>query len=278
MNVAKRSPLVTLFLAAYALSFWIIPLHVQGFPVFPYGPDAALILVSAAVAGRRGVRQIFSTLRSWRARPRWYALAILVPVGIALSAVFLTVVLGGDTSALPGLRSLLEFIVILPLMIVIGGALGEEPAWRGFALPVLQQRHRPVVAVALLTLGHAVWHLPLLVAPDAPAPIPWLLELAGGAIVLAWLMNVTGQIWVPVVLHGAHNMSQQAFMSEFDGSDLVTVQWLTAVGWVCMASVIVWKTRGRLAPAGRAPLTVPISEPLGEGLARHAVPTLSHHS
>jgi len=261
MNVVKRWPLLAFFIAAYALSFWIVPLEVDGFPLFPYGPDAALIAVAAALAGRRGVRQTFRALRQWRTGPGWYAFAVVAPVAIAVPAVFTTALIAGDTSSLPGAGSVLEFVLVLPLMIVIGGALGEEPAWRGFALPLLQQRHHPVVAVTLLAAAHAIWHLPLLLAPDGPATAPWLLELAGGAIVLAWLMNATGRIWVPVVLHGAHNMTQQAFLSGFSGSDLVTVQWVTAAGWVLLGSLVLWRTRGMLAPAGQAPLTTPIHQP-----------------
>jgi len=78
--------------------------------------------------------------------------------------------------------------------------------------------------------------------------------------VLAWLMNCTGRILLPIILHGARNMYEQAFMSTFTGSDLVNVQWLTAAGWTLVALIIIWRTRGTLAPAGQRALTVPLHQ------------------
>ncbi|MCD2195790.1 CPBP family glutamic-type intramembrane protease [Actinomycetospora endophytica] len=45
----------------------------------------------------------------------------------------------------------------------LDGPLGEEPGWRGFALPGLQARLSPLAAtaIAILAVVVTVWHLPL---------------------------------------------------------------------------------------------------------------------
>jgi membrane protease YdiL (CAAX protease family) len=42
----------------------------------------------------------------------------------------------------------------------LDGPMGEEPGWRGFALPGLQASRSPLVAALILAPLIAVWHLP----------------------------------------------------------------------------------------------------------------------
>ena len=51
----------------------------------------------------------------------------------------------------------LSFVAIL----VLGGPLGEEPGWRGFALPRLLGRMNALAASLVLGILWVVWHLPL---------------------------------------------------------------------------------------------------------------------
>ena len=186
MNHAQRQ--LTLFvLLTYALSWWVLPLHVPGFPVFPYGPDIAALVVVGFTAGRPGCRELIGRLRRWQVPPRWLVLAVGLPASIALAAVAALRLVGGSSTPIPGPGSLLEFVLVLPLMVLIGGALGEELGWRGYALPSLQLRHHPLAAVGILTLVHLVWHLPLFFVNDPPLLVPFAAELAGGGLVLAWI-------------------------------------------------------------------------------------------
>jgi membrane protease YdiL (CAAX protease family) len=245
MNV-RRHRLTVFVLLAYATSWWVVPLHISGFPVFPYGPDFAAVAVAGLAAGRPGIAALMARLRSWRVRPRWFAVAVGLPVGIALVSVAALRLTRGPQTPTPGPASLLEFFVVLPVMVLIGGALGEELGWRGFALPTLQRRHHPLVAVLILTGLHLGWHLPLFLVIDPPLVVPFTVELAGGGLVLAWVANRNDSLWPVVLTHGAHNMAQQAFMSGLSGSDLAAIQWLTAVGWLVAGTVVLAGTRGRL--------------------------------
>jgi membrane protease YdiL (CAAX protease family) len=256
--IVVRHRFILFSLLAYALSWWVLPLHLPGFPVFPYGPDLAALAVVGVTAGRPGVRALVGRLRQWHAEPRWFVLALALPAGIALAAVTAVQLRGGPHAPMPGLSSWVEFVVILPLMILVGGALGEELGWRGFALPMLQERHHPLVAVGVLTAVHLLWHLPLFLAANPPLLVPFAVELGGGGLVLAWMANRTGTLWPVIVTHGAHNMAQQAFMSGLGPADLVTVQWLTAAGWGIAGVAVVMATRGRLSrPADVSKILVP---------------------
>jgi uncharacterized protein len=249
------------FLLAYACTWWVVPFGSDDFPVFPYGPDVALFLLVGACVGRSGIRRILSSLKQWRAHPKWYLFVIVTPTVLGLAATYGTRLFGSSSAAMPGPSSAFEFIVLIPIQILVGGALGEELGWRGYVLPALQRRHRPLVAVLILGVGHVVWHVPLFFTSEPTPYVPFTVELLAGGVVLAWIMNSTGRITLAILLHGVHNATQDAFMGGLHGADYVALNWLTAVGWAAVAVIIIWRTHGTLTSGQPAPFTVPLYEP-----------------
>jgi membrane protease YdiL (CAAX protease family) len=256
------------FVLAYACTWWVVPLGSDNFPVFPYGPDLALLLLVGWLVGRRGIRRILSSLTRWRAHPKWYAFVILAPTAVALVAIFGTRLLGADSSAMPDPSSAWKFVLLIPIQIVIGGPLGEELGWRGHVLPALQQRYVPLVAVLLLGIGHVIWHLPLFFTSEPTPFTPFTIELLCGGVVLAWIMNSTGRITLAILLHGIHNASQDAFMGGLHGADYVTLNWLTAAGWAALATIVIWRTRGSLTSGATQPFTIPLTHPAARPVPR----------
>jgi membrane protease YdiL (CAAX protease family) len=128
----------------------------------------------------------------WRVRPVWYAAALLLSVGIALSATLLNVLLGArppssaELGAWPGLVPTFFLLLLVP---GIGGA-WEEPGWRGYALPYLQAGRSALVASLVLGVVWAFWHLPLMVY----GTVPWsdIAYVVVQTVVYTWLFNSTG--------------------------------------------------------------------------------------
>src|SRR5438045_8564782 len=56
----------------------------------PLGPLVAVILVTAIVSGRPGLREFFSRLVRWRVGVKWYAITFATPVLLCLIAVAIT--------------------------------------------------------------------------------------------------------------------------------------------------------------------------------------------
>src|SRR5436190_9435610 len=99
------------------------------------GPTLGAIVVTAATGGRPGLRQFFRRYVQVRARLRWYLLVLLGYPLIGLLAASAAFGLAPFQIALA--QWALIFTVYLPavLIVMIFPALGEEPGWRGFALP-----------------------------------------------------------------------------------------------------------------------------------------------
>ena len=177
--------LVTFFCLAYLLSFypWIIAL-VRGRTSGPnpFGPFIAAIIIAALAGGKSEVKTLLGRLVRARVGWRWYVFIFGVPIVICLAAVAIVIPLFGLQPVVPTadkLRELPERFIFIFLFI----GLGEEPGWRGFALPKLQENHSPLIASLILAPLWAVWHLPL-IGNEFPWPIvpAFLLSLFGAPL------------------------------------------------------------------------------------------------
>jgi uncharacterized protein len=103
---------------------------------------------------------------------------------------------------------------LLPLFLVIltlTDGLGEELAWRGFALPRLLTRYNALVASVVLGVIWALWHLPLLWTEGGPMyqlPV-WLLllDVTAKSVLFTWVfLHTRGSVLIAMLFHGATNL------------------------------------------------------------------------
>ena len=166
MSLLRRYPLIAFFVLAFALSWWAWPLYALDLspsPIVP-GPFVAAFIVLAITRGKTGVVGLLRRMVRWRVGVQSYAAALLLPIVVALTAVALNILLLGaqrtsSAAELGGLPSLIPTFFILLLIPGIGGA-WEEPGFRGYALPVLQNGRSALFAALILGVLWAFWHLP----------------------------------------------------------------------------------------------------------------------
>ena len=123
---------------------------------------------------------------------------------------------------------------LLITAVIFGGQ--EEPGWRGFALPRLEERHSPLVATLILGLGWGVWHIPLYGLAGFVVPLVL-------AFYYSWLYNRTRSILLCILLHGSFTAAQDHLLLSAD-SPIVDVVLLCT--YVVGAGVLIAATRGRL--------------------------------
>jgi uncharacterized protein len=242
-SVVKRRPLIAFFLLSYAFSWW--PWVLYAFDLLPqpiagFGPFLAAVLVLAVTSGKSGIVRLLRRMVRWRVGLRWYAVALLLPVAITLTAAVFNVLLGArapSAAELGGWTGLFSTFAILLLVPGLGGA-WEEPGWRGYALPRLQARLSALVASLILWVGVAVWHLPLMVVGE----VHWsdIVFLLGFVIVFNWVFNnANGSVLILMLMHAANNTFSGSFVGPmFSGADSATQAWLFAALW-CAAAIVV---------------------------------------
>lgn len=186
---------------------------------FAFGPTVAGIIVTAVVAGRAGLADLWRRVTLVRVAPRWIATVLLLPVllaAVSLAAAFL--INGLRPFGFDLLLPLSAFVPLLLYMLICTG-LAEEVGWRGYALPELQRRHTAEKASWLLGIGWGLWHIPsVLIGPYllgqvhlglvVPILVGLTVGIVGWTIVLTWIYNHTHSVFWIIVLHGWYNTVQ----------------------------------------------------------------------
>jgi len=264
MTFMKRHPLITFFVLAYALSWWpwlLYTVHLFPFPLLATGPALAALLMTEIIGGWAGTKALLLRLVQWRARPRWYAVVLLLPVVIWGAAVMLNVLLGAPAPAVAQLVGWpsLALGFLLYLVNPLQGPLGEEPGWRGFALPRLQSKWSALVASLILSVFWAGWHVPLILSGQIPWPL--LLSIIPLAILFSWVYNGTnGSLFMVLVFHASFDALGDFVYPLFTGPDLIRDYVLIAVVASLVALLVVLASGpARLSRASKQ-VTTPVAE------------------
>jgi uncharacterized protein len=216
------------------------------------GPFLAAFVMTGATEGREGVRRLLRRFVLWRVGLRWYLFAFVgIPVIGVLSVVFIPGVLGSfkGLGALAPLSLLGVFVYVL----FLGGALGEEPGWRGFALPRLQSLHGPLLGTLILGPLWALWHLPLFLTPWNELTtfnvVVFVLATTCFAIMYTWVFNNTkGSVLMAILIHASFNASVTGILAPLFPAPILSDYGLLPLlgGFGVFAVVLVALTRGRL--------------------------------
>ena len=233
--VMLRHPLFSYFFMAYAYS-WImtIPVILSEWGMLPAsffnigfiikafaGPFLAAIIMVRLTEGKEGMARFRRRFFQVRAGWQWYLFILL---GIPALWVVGILVQPGTLASFQGFPrgSLVYYLIFYLINFVIifffGGPLAEEPGWRGFALPRIQQQFSPMRGALLLGVVWAFWHLPdFLTRAQGGGPgtgwgefftnLPiFVLLVVALNIVMTWVYNHTGgSIFIAILLHAAIN-------------------------------------------------------------------------
>jgi len=212
-------PVTAFVLGAYAYT-WIIsaPAYYMDLSWTPwlliyvgsFGPpiSAATVTWLQGESVRAWARQI----GRWRVGWPWWIVAFGAPIGIIAVTTGILVAIGGPVdpaqlSASPGLIA-----VVFLFGLTVSGGLNEEPGWRGFMQPHLNDRYSALTASLIVGVVWAVWHLPYFFIPITPHSgftsvnqIGWFVGIMLLSIILAWAYNNTGSVLIVMVLHAMAN-------------------------------------------------------------------------
>jgi uncharacterized protein len=172
------------------------------------GPTLAAYVAVLTTRSQSPLTEFHSRLCRWRGTAWWCAVALALPVAVAVAPAIGAIVVHPDFLRVIPVRPW-YLLVLLFFKMVVGGGL-EELGWRGIAQPEMERPiNRPVAAV-LVGLIWALWHLPLFVLPGVAQygtnfPV-FAVGVVGNAMMLAWLYGRTESILLCIVFHATLNV------------------------------------------------------------------------
>lgn len=224
MSAAAPAPggrVLAFFLLACALS-WLdwglviasargwIPWRIGANPWGSFGPALAALLLAARDGGRAGVRDLLRLRARFSAARGTLAMALLAPLAIVALAIGASV-LAGESPGAAVMPDPVETLVLALAIAFVGGPLGEEIGWRGYALPRLLSSQSALVASLVVAAMWAVWHLPLFWLPGAAqegSSIPGFVALVAAFSIVTtalWLRG-GGSLGVAIAFHWSINL------------------------------------------------------------------------
>jgi membrane protease YdiL (CAAX protease family) len=215
-KIARKYPNLLFFVLSFCFSWtlWILSLIVwqrwfapDRFPWWFFGslvlgsnaPAIAAVIMAGLLHGVSGVKRLLQKLLVWRIGFRWYLAAVGIPTVGILAAMGIFTLSGGALGTIDLSRWFL--VLLVPLFALPAGVVGEEIAWRGYALPALQWRYSALKSSMILGVLWALWHAPAYWAPSGaiisgrpvtPASVGfYMIFLIGVSIIMTWLHNNT---------------------------------------------------------------------------------------
>jgi membrane protease YdiL (CAAX protease family) len=252
------------FVALAVLIAWF-PWYTTGTGFLVFGPSIAGVITIALTGGKEGLRDLGQRALRWRVGILWWAVALFFTGLTVLPAIAINVALGGGLPSFAFFKQEWHLIPVYFLITMLGGPLGEEFGWRGFALPNLQRKRGPLVASIIIGVVWALWHLPQFLQPESfhaqiglrYLPLYVVSEICL-AIIITWVYNKTGGSLLVggIILHNADNfwgvtlLTDATMTSVFQSgaNPQLDVQ-LFIIGTIVSVLVVIilaWATKGRL--------------------------------
>jgi CAAX protease family protein len=250
-TMAPRHPLIFFFAIAYAWAWLVfIPMVIFQAPlpwtvVATFGPTVAALVTHRITNGSYRAFRIYTT---W---PRTLGAMAVGVVLMILAYVVLPGIIAADPRKLHW--SILISTTVYNYSTLLGGPLGEEPGWRGYALPRLESTFGPVRGSLLLGLLWTGWHLPLFFYPGWTSEPLWIyvVLVVGQSFILTYAANLAGfGVVTPIAMHAIFNTVSRFLNGLFASTQpqaRIPFGLVMALSGLAVAAFLILVTRGQLA-------------------------------
>lgn len=215
-----------------------------------FGPSAAASIILVRRHGAAGAARRMAELFTWSSPLRLWIVTLVAPAAVILVAVGLSTIIGAPVGGWQDPGRLYMVVPVFLYVLILGGPIGEELGWRGYALPLLQGERGPRRATAALGVAWAVWHAPLFaIAGTVQRSVPalaFVIQILATAVIYTWLWNRSRSLPLVIGFHAAFNTSVGLLPVLPETTGTSAPLWIALSLAVLIAAGLVVVTRGRL--------------------------------
>ncbi|NRT36120.1 hypothetical protein BJV38_001296 [Clostridium beijerinckii] len=174
-------------------------------------PSLIAIIFTSYFYGRIGLRRFLKKLTIWKVNPLFYVFILFYSISSFYVPSFICLIAGADykihiKNQIFGfnLDNPLSLLACLLVLLILGGPLGEELGWRGFVLPILQEKYSQLFSGVIVGVIWTCWHIPMFLfhIQGYDNFIVYLLQTISLSIIYTWIYNhVKGSLLIPVLYH-----------------------------------------------------------------------------
>jgi len=180
-------------------------------PLGALGPILAACLTAYFIRGKLGLVDYLKSLRDTKFSLKLFLFSISPLLIYPIIAVTVS------QFSKPASQGFTQFSPVWWIGMVVASlayGIGEEAGWRGFALPRLQARMNAWWSIFILTIFHALWHIPFffyrLHFDGIGATIGFFVGMLAGGIFMTYMYNESGgKTLLPIIFHTAINVNSQ---------------------------------------------------------------------
>jgi membrane protease YdiL (CAAX protease family) len=177
-----------------------------------FGPFISALVIIYGTKKSKGLKEFFTKFKKTNGFSRLILIIFIFGMGYVLGSWIMTFF---GAKIINPYQSSTIFDVIFNIIIIFfvttfltGG--NEEPGWRGYALPKLLEKFKPIWAGVILGAIWALWHIPTFFMPTIQRFIPFYLYFTHVvllSLVFTWLyLKTDGSIIYAMIFHGMSNM------------------------------------------------------------------------
>ncbi len=189
------TPLVLVSLKIIPVSDRLLPvIRFIGIMLGAFGPFAGALFDLCRTKGKGAVRKYLKSFLDFNLGWKAYVCPILIFGGSTFIAWVFPEFIGGNRLSML-LPSIWVYLPCLLFMVFLGGG-QEEFGWRGYALPVLENKFGIWFANIILGVIWAFWHLPLWFITGTSQTYMnfggFIILMTGYSFILSWIRKISG--------------------------------------------------------------------------------------